>query len=163
MVLVLLSESLGLILFGLPGGTLLTKLGSRRTMILADGVRAPLTLVIGSLMIGWGLAGLAVTDTLHRDLHWPPMLFVGPALGAAAAGSLVMAKLFGELSEKVVIRDSGGAPVQMSGYTQGRSEILDGDGNLIFTGRYYDTRNLQPLAGDEALTPIFWSWARDTH
>jgi MFS family permease len=46
MVLVLLSESLGLILFGLPGGTLLTKLGSRRTMILADGVRAPLTLVI---------------------------------------------------------------------------------------------------------------------
>ena len=46
MVLVLLSESLGLILLGLPGGTLLTKLGSRRTMILADGIRAPLTLVI---------------------------------------------------------------------------------------------------------------------
>jgi len=46
MTLVLLSESLGLLLFGLPGGTLLTKLGSRRTMILADAVRAPLTLVI---------------------------------------------------------------------------------------------------------------------
>jgi predicted MFS family arabinose efflux permease len=46
MTLVLLSESLGLLLFGLPGGTLLTRLGSRRTMILADGVRAPLTLVI---------------------------------------------------------------------------------------------------------------------
>jgi predicted MFS family arabinose efflux permease len=46
MTLVLLSESLGLILFGLPGGTLLEKLGSRRTMILADGIRAPLTLVI---------------------------------------------------------------------------------------------------------------------
>jgi predicted MFS family arabinose efflux permease len=46
MTLVLLSESLGLILFGLPGGTLLEKLGARRTMILADGVRAPLTLVI---------------------------------------------------------------------------------------------------------------------
>jgi predicted MFS family arabinose efflux permease len=46
MTLVLLSESLGLILFGLPGGTLLEKLGPRRTMILADGVRAPLTLVI---------------------------------------------------------------------------------------------------------------------
>jgi predicted MFS family arabinose efflux permease len=46
MTLVLLIESLGLILFGLPGGTLLEKLGSRRTMILADGIRAPLTLVI---------------------------------------------------------------------------------------------------------------------
>src|SRR5207248_4516367 len=46
MTLVLLSESLGLLLFGLPGGTLLTRLGSRRTMILADAVRAPLTLVI---------------------------------------------------------------------------------------------------------------------
>lgn len=46
MTLVLLSESLGLILFGLPGGTLLEKLGPRRTMILADGIRAPLTIVI---------------------------------------------------------------------------------------------------------------------
>jgi predicted MFS family arabinose efflux permease len=46
MTLVLLSESLGLIVFGLPGGTLLTKLGSRQTMILGDAVRAPLTLVI---------------------------------------------------------------------------------------------------------------------
>ena len=46
MTLVLLSESLGLILFGLPGGTLLEKLGARRTMILADAARAPLTLLI---------------------------------------------------------------------------------------------------------------------
>src|SRR2546430_11981898 len=46
MTLVLLSESLGLLLFGLPGGTLLTRIGSRRTMILAHGVRTPLTLVI---------------------------------------------------------------------------------------------------------------------
>jgi predicted MFS family arabinose efflux permease len=46
MTLVLLAESLGLILFGLPGGMLLEKLGPKNTMILADGVRAPLTLVI---------------------------------------------------------------------------------------------------------------------
>jgi predicted MFS family arabinose efflux permease len=46
MTLVLLSESLGLIVFGLPGGTLLEKLGPRRTMIFADGLRTPLTLVI---------------------------------------------------------------------------------------------------------------------
>jgi predicted MFS family arabinose efflux permease len=62
MTLVLLSESLGLILFGLPGGTLLTRIGSRRTMILADGARAPLTLVIpllywsGALSLGLLLA-----------------------------------------------------------------------------------------------------------
>jgi predicted MFS family arabinose efflux permease len=62
MTLVLLSESLGLILFGLPGGTLLEKLGPRSTMILADGIRAPLTLVIpilywsGALSFGLLLA-----------------------------------------------------------------------------------------------------------
>jgi predicted MFS family arabinose efflux permease len=56
MTLVLLSESLGLILFGLPGGTLLEKLGARRTMILADGVRAPLTLVIPVLYWSGGLS-----------------------------------------------------------------------------------------------------------
>jgi MFS family permease len=46
MTLVLLSESLGLVAFGLPGGTLLTRLGARRTMLLSDAVRAPLTLWI---------------------------------------------------------------------------------------------------------------------
>lgn len=56
MTLVLLSESLGLILFGLPGGTLLEKLGARRTMILADAVRAPLTLVIPVLYWSGGLS-----------------------------------------------------------------------------------------------------------
>jgi predicted MFS family arabinose efflux permease len=45
-----------LILFGLPGGTLLEKLGPRRTMILADGVRAPLTLVIPVLYWSGGLS-----------------------------------------------------------------------------------------------------------
>ena len=66
----------------------------------------------------------------------------------------IRAKLFGELSQKVVIRDARGTPVQMSGYTQGRSEISDADGNLIFEGRYYDTRVTQALAGDDAFTPI---------
>jgi|SRR5271166_1583755 len=64
------------------------------------------------------------------------------------------ARLFGELSQKVVVRDEGGRPVHLSGYTQGRSEIVDRDGNVIFQGRYYDTRTFQSLAGDDALTPI---------
>ena len=65
----------------------------------------------------------------------------------------ITAKLFGENSQKVVVRDEFGKPVALSGYTQGRSEILDGDGNLIFEGRYYDTRTYQALIGDDALTP----------
>jgi hypothetical protein len=66
----------------------------------------------------------------------------------------IAAKLFGELNQQVVIRDAAGRPVQVSGYTQGRSEISDADGNLIFEGRYYDTRIFQALTGDDALTPI---------
>ncbi|HYZ76145.1 MAG TPA: MFS transporter [Gaiellaceae bacterium] len=46
MVLVLAAESIGLTLFGLPGGSLLSRLGSRRMMMLSDGIRGPLTLAI---------------------------------------------------------------------------------------------------------------------
>src|SRR5258707_2641342 len=46
----------------------------------------------------------------------------------------IRARLFGELSEKVVIRDAAGRPTQLSGYTQGRSEIDDADANVIFHG-----------------------------
>jgi hypothetical protein len=65
----------------------------------------------------------------------------------------ISAKLFGENSQKVVVRDAGGRPAALSGYTQGRSLILDADGNVIFEGRYYDTRTYQALTGDDALTP----------
>jgi hypothetical protein len=65
----------------------------------------------------------------------------------------IKGKLFGENSQKVVVRDAAGKPAALSGYTQGRSEILDAEGNLIFEGRYYDTRTYQALTGDDALTP----------
>ena len=65
----------------------------------------------------------------------------------------IRAKLFGENSQKVVVRDAAGKPAALSGYTQGRSEILDADGDMIFEGRYYDTRTYQRLTGDDALTP----------
>jgi hypothetical protein len=65
----------------------------------------------------------------------------------------ITAKLFGELNQQVLVRDTQGRPVQVSGYAQGRTEISDADGNLIFEGRYYDTRIAQALAGDDALTP----------
>jgi|SRR5579862_9410748 len=65
----------------------------------------------------------------------------------------IAAKLFGELNQQIVIRDERGRPIRVSGYTQGRSEIYDNAGNLIFDGRYYDSRIVQPLTGDDALTP----------
>ena len=46
MVLVLLAESVGLAAFGLPAGSLLSRVGSRRLMMLSDGLRGPLTLSI---------------------------------------------------------------------------------------------------------------------
>ena len=66
----------------------------------------------------------------------------------------IKAKLFGELSQKVVVKDDDGKPAYLSGYSQGRSEIVDRNGNVIFQGRYYDTRTFQSLAGDDALTPV---------
>ena len=64
----------------------------------------------------------------------------------------IKARLFGELNQQVVIRDAEGKPAQTSGYVQGRSEISDASGNVIFRGRYYDSRVVQSLTGDEALT-----------
>ena len=65
----------------------------------------------------------------------------------------IRGKLFGEDSQKVVLRDVDGKPAALRGYIQGRSEILDADGNLICEGRDYDTRTFQALTGDDALTP----------
>ena len=66
----------------------------------------------------------------------------------------IKAILIGELNQQVVIRNSQGAPSRISGYVQGRSQISDSNGNIIFEGRYYDSRVTQDLAGDDALTPI---------
>jgi hypothetical protein len=65
----------------------------------------------------------------------------------------IKARIVGELSESVVIRDPAGRPLRRSGYVQGLSEISTSDGAVIFRGRYYDSRTLHELAGDDALTP----------
>src|SRR6266480_1652670 len=52
---VLAAELAGLAVFGLPAGRLLARLGARRTMILCDGTRAPLMLVIPVLHWSGGL------------------------------------------------------------------------------------------------------------
>jgi MFS family permease len=56
MVLVMAAEAIGLVAFGLPGGSVLTRLGSRRTMMLADAVRAPLTFLVPLLYWAGGLS-----------------------------------------------------------------------------------------------------------
>ena len=71
MTLVLGSEALGLILLSLPAGALLTRIGSRRTMMIADAVRAPLTLAIP--LLHWS-----------GRLSFPLLLSLVFALGALA-------------------------------------------------------------------------------
>jgi membrane protein implicated in regulation of membrane protease activity len=66
--------------------------------------RAPITIVIGSLLIGWGLFGLGATELL-RPLLRVPALFVGPSLAVAAVGSLLSAKLIGEFAARVMPQD----------------------------------------------------------
>jgi hypothetical protein len=65
----------------------------------------------------------------------------------------IKTSLVGALNQQVVIRDTQGKPARISGYVQGRVEIHDTQGRLLFRGRYYDSRVVQALTGDEALTP----------
>lgn len=44
--------------------------------------------------------------------------------------------------------------LRRSGYVRGLTEITMSDGQVIFRGRYYDSRTLHALAGDDALTPV---------
>jgi MFS family permease len=88
MTLVLGSEALGLLLMGLPGGTILTRLGSRRTMMIADAARAPLTLLVPVLY--WS-----------GDLSFPLLLALVFLLGALtgpyfAAQRTLVPELVGE-------------------------------------------------------------------
>jgi len=66
----------------------------------------------------------------------------------------IRAMLIGELNQQVVIRDSRGAPARVSGYVQGQTVISDVHGAVLFRGRYYDSRVVQSLSGDDALTPV---------
>lgn len=66
----------------------------------------------------------------------------------------IKARAFGELNRRVVIRDAGGRPAKISGYVHGRVEISNESGVVIFRGSYYDSRTIQALAGDDALTAV---------
>ena len=53
---VVAAEVIGLALLGFPGGRVLGRLGARRTMMLCDGARAPLMIVIPILHWSGGLS-----------------------------------------------------------------------------------------------------------
>lgn len=88
MSVVLAAEAIGLAVVGFPSGRLLHRLGARRTMLLCDGLRGPLMLVIPVLY--WADA-----------LPFVVLVAVSFALGAAgapyfAANRLILAELLGE-------------------------------------------------------------------
>jgi membrane protein implicated in regulation of membrane protease activity len=95
--------------------------------------RAPLPIVLGSLLIGWGFFGLAATETL-RPLLRLPALFMLPALAIATAGALVTARLFAELSARLLPRDES--------YALARDGLLGLTGRVVYpvtetTGRIH--------------------------
>ena len=90
-----------------------------------------------------------VTYLVNRDYEFTYETILRFTHGAELP---VTATLVGELNQQVVIRDAQGKPARISGYVQGRVEISDAQGRVLFRGRYYDSRVVQSLAGDEALT-----------
>lgn len=61
--------------------------------------RAPVTVVVGSLMIGWGLFGVIALEAL-RPLLGVPLLFVPAAVAAGLTGSILSARFFGSLAAR---------------------------------------------------------------
>jgi membrane protein implicated in regulation of membrane protease activity len=66
--------------------------------------RAPLNIVLGSFLLGWGLCGLLATDMLRRSFPTPAG-FVLPTMGVAALGALLSARVFGEMAERLMPRE----------------------------------------------------------
>jgi MFS family permease len=93
MTLVMAAELVGLGILGLPGGKLLARIGARRTMLLCDGARAPLMLLVP--LLHWAGA-----------LSFAALLALSFALGAMsapyfAAQKVIVPELLGEDERRV--------------------------------------------------------------
>lgn len=64
----------------------------------------------------------------------------------------IKAKVFGEGSSMMVVRNSSGEPTSMRGWVKGLVQLLNEQGQTIFQGTYNDVNVVHSLAGDEALT-----------
>ncbi len=98
---VVAAELIGVAALGLPGGRLLGKIGARRTMLVCDGARAPLMLVIPFLH--W-TAGLSFAVLLVRRLRARRL-----AAPYFAAQKVIVPELLGE-DEKRVLRGERPVP-----------------------------------------------------
>jgi MFS family permease len=90
---VMAAELIGVAVTGLPSGTLLQRLGARRTMLLADAARAPLMMLVP--VLHW---------TGH--LSFPPLIALAFLLGSFgapyfASQRMIVPELFGE-DERIV-------------------------------------------------------------
>ena len=92
-----------------------------------------------------------VTSFTARDYH---LAYETTLQFVDGARVLIRADVFGDVNRRLVVRDGAGRPAKMCGYVNGRVEIADDAGVLIFRGSYYDARVLQALAGDDACTPV---------
>lgn len=97
--------------------------------------RAPITIVVGSLMIGWGVFGFLALEILRPILKLP-LLFVGPSLLCAAVGSILTTRLMGELLARVMPQDE--------------SYALTRDGLVGLTGKV-----VYPVTDSEGRVHIF--------
>lgn len=70
--------------------------------------RAPVTIVLGSMMLGWGMCGYITVGLLQPALRLPAA-FVPPALGFAVGGGLVFAKVFGEIAAHLIPQEESSA------------------------------------------------------
>ena len=68
---VVAAEVIGLALLGLPGGRVLGRLGARRTMMLCDGARAPLMMVIPVLHWTVGVSFALLLASPSPSARWP--------------------------------------------------------------------------------------------
>jgi hypothetical protein len=117
--------------------------------------RAPVTIVVGSLMIGWGFCGTVALELLRPILRFPA-LFVGPSALIAAAGALLCAKVFGELAARVMPEDESYAISRegLMGLTGKVVYAVTEDGGRIHVFDQFRTLHVTPARVAPGAAPI---------
>jgi membrane protein implicated in regulation of membrane protease activity len=117
--------------------------------------RAPLTIVLAALLIGWGVGGIAANEALQPRLQ-APARFIGLSLAIAAGSALVSAKLFAELAARFMPKDES--------YAVSQADLVGLTGTVIYpvsesTGRIhvrdrYRTLHVKPARVAPGAPPI---------
>src|SRR5205814_1033020 len=70
--------------------------------------RAPLAILLASLLIGWGFGGIIALEILRPILRFPALFFL-PAAGVALVSALLCLKLFGGLAARFMPEEQSSA------------------------------------------------------